>query len=748
MENNIRNSNEYYSLSQLFSTADRKIIIPDFQRDYCWGDDTHGEGNIKINIVSSFIDTLFEEFNNSKENEVLLGKIDVYEHPKNHIYLTDGQQRLTTLYLLVGMLYRKEQNEDLKRCLISDFEENQDDKEPYLQYAVRESTVFFLRDLVNEFFLKKTKLLENEYEKAKSKKQVNENETLISFTIKNQPWYFSEYNLDPSIISMISCLKIIEDKLPKIDVKDFSNFVIDNIKIQYYNVDNKKYGEERFVIINTTGKSLTVSENIKPILLANVSSSDFATQWEERENVFWRNRNKGKGKEKIADNGVDDFLTWCFQIEDRQDDVDIIKKAKEVLKDKSKNEYYLYQIQKHFNSLELLVVYLEDDKFQKQFRFINENKDIKTIVDLRSLFKDRQQNILLPLMAFMSKFENDKEGCYLFLRRLRKNHFDLKWEDRKLNYVDWRYVLQIIEKSDSIEKILKFNSNTYNISSIQNIVLNEWFNEEEKLKNQLFEHKQLLEEWEDHEDFMGDLSPLFEIVENKQDIDELSDFYAIYQKINYIKFSFSENIELGNLYRLLSYLENGNFEHRGVAGWGYCMLVKSEKKQFMHKDFNSFWTIFKTSNEQTILDNLYAKLKCFCLNSVLMKDNEKVEFDRLIIDTRNIGHYEKVLLWSILEYLHTDKELLFNGNICQFWEYPNLINIEEKNASSEKNYSIGNLLLGTSYYNNKSGWIEFNKYPLMKELNENRELTIDEIEVRSKKIKQKLKGILNYMTDC
>ena len=32
-----------YSLSQLFSTSNRRVIIPDFQRDYCWGDKTHGE---------------------------------------------------------------------------------------------------------------------------------------------------------------------------------------------------------------------------------------------------------------------------------------------------------------------------------------------------------------------------------------------------------------------------------------------------------------------------------------------------------------------------------------------------------------------------------------------------------------------------------------------------------------------------------------------------------------------------------
>ena len=175
MESNLQND-QYYSLSQLFSTAHRKIIIPDFQRDYCWGDSIHGEKQ-DTNIIGSFIDTLIEEFKENKDTNIYLGKIDVYTSSKNlntHIYLTDGQQRLTSLYLLLGMLYRVEPNqeikENLKNSLISDYELNDDDQEPYLQYAVRETTVFFLRDLVNLFFLNP--------------------QDLKAATIINQNWYF------------------------------------------------------------------------------------------------------------------------------------------------------------------------------------------------------------------------------------------------------------------------------------------------------------------------------------------------------------------------------------------------------------------------------------------------------------------------------------------------------------------------------------------------------------------------------
>src|SRR5690554_788798 len=511
-------STQEYSLSQLFSTPNRRIIIPDFQRDYCWGDKTHGEKH-DTDVVSSFLDTLIEEFNNNQNSDVLLGKIDVYEHPKNHIYLTDGQQRLTSLYLIIGMLYRQEQDEGMKKrlksSLLSDFEENEDGKEPYLQYAVRESTLFFLKDLVNEFFIGTVALLEENYRDAKFKKLINNEETLVSFTIKNQSWYFNEYDLDPSIISILSALGVIESKLKNLG-KSFSEFIIDNVKIQYYDVKDKKHGEERFVIINTTGKGLTVSENIKPILLGNIKENEFANQWEERETWFWKNK---KDNENIADNGVNDFLTWCFQIIEKQDEIDIIKKAKQLLKNEE-NEKYMLEIQKQYNSLLQLVECLKEGRFQEQFKFINDSEGISSIVSLRSITKEKQQNILIPLIAFISKFEDDKEGTYQFLRRLRKNYFDQKWKDRNGNYIDWRYILQIIEKSNSAGQVLSFETNESTIDKIQNVNLNNWYNEEEIIKVKLKEtHKEEIEEWEDHPDFMGDLSFLLKttLVTNESD---------------------------------------------------------------------------------------------------------------------------------------------------------------------------------------------------------------------------------------
>lgn len=710
-------SNENYSLSKLFSTPYRKIIIPDFQRDYCWGDKSHGEKEDK-DIVSDFLDTIFEEFSNNDKSEILLGKIDAYENPTDHIYLTDGQQRLTTLYLLIGMLNKKFQETSLKNCLISDFENLQDDQEPYLQYAVRETTVFFLRDLVNEFFM-------------------TDNELKVS-DIKKQSWFFNEYALDPSITSMLSALEIIEKKIKDYNFEiNFSHYVIMNIKIQYYNVEDKKHGEERFVIINTTGKSLTVSENIKPILLGNIQNSEFAKQWEERETWFWKNKKKD---ENISDDGVNEFLVWYFKIKKQQEDIDIIKEAKSLLK-KNESEYNLKKIHLDFESLKSIISLLENEKFQNQFTFINDEKKIQNIVDLRNLNLERLHNILLPLVAFISKFENT-ESAYQFFRRLRKNYFDLKREHRKQNYIDWRYVLQIIEKSNTLEEILTFETNENTINRIQNVLINNWYNDEEKIKLQFTEHTNLINEWEDHPDFMGYLSPLFNIAET--DIYDLENFYNTYLKIDPKNFTYSLNPKLGNFYRLMQYLNDGYFEHRTIAGCGYSMRVKSDKELFLHNNFNTIWENFNSLSEEEILIIYEEQLKDFFKTTVLKHNKNVVDLEELVQDIRKIGHYERVLLWSILEFLDNGNELFFDGSIAQYWEYPNLISIvEENNTSSSNDYSIGNLILGTSYNNNKKGKFDYYQYPLMKMLHDKKsKITPSEIEENTTIITRKLKALI------
>ncbi|MEI6143675.1 MAG: hypothetical protein WCP85_30635 [Mariniphaga sp.] len=60
------------TLHELFS-GDCKIIIPDLQRDYCWGDEKHGYEIPKIELVSGFVTTLLNEFKENSQERLMLG---------------------------------------------------------------------------------------------------------------------------------------------------------------------------------------------------------------------------------------------------------------------------------------------------------------------------------------------------------------------------------------------------------------------------------------------------------------------------------------------------------------------------------------------------------------------------------------------------------------------------------------------------------------------------------------------------
>jgi hypothetical protein len=729
MTNNIleslKSENEY-SLSELFSSPDRKIIIPDFQRDYCWGDETYGK-NHDTEIVSEFLDTLIDEFNNKSGNEVLLGKIDVYENPTNHIYLTDGQQRLTTLFLIVGMLYKQVREENLKQILISDFEEINDDKEPYLQYSIRETTVFFLRDLVNEFFI-------NEANKDLKVKEIEE-----------RFWFFEEYRYDPSIISMRNALKKIEEKLNPIqNKKEFANFIINKVKILYYDVKDRKHGEERFVIINTTGKDLTISENVKPILISNLKNSkEYSRQWEERETWFWknrnRNRNRGREPENIADEGVNDFLTWCFQIIKRQDSIDIIKESKISIK-QGNNEEILCCFNKLFNCLQQLIAFLDDDKIQEQFKFIN-GTEVKGIIGLRGLSKEKQTNILLPLLYFIEKISSNKNDVYLFLRRLRKNYFDSiknehePWEKRFKHYLDWRYILIIIKECGTLDAILTYSGPIENIQTVNNNIGN-WYNKEEKLKYKFNDNDhQKLMEMEDYPNFMGDLSPLFNMTaystiyskDEKDypdfmgdlspdfnmtaDIAVLSSYFEVYKKIRDRDIEiFCNNPEIKNRYLLLNILNEGGWAQGTVAHNWSLRLELIDKHPFYSKWFNIFW---KTLKEKPIEIGSYLHVE---IREYYNNIKAKEIFDNTYLtraDDFNLEIGQNIIrLWLLLEFLNEKTHVFenFSGVTVSLIYSKNLMKINE----NKENYQLSDFLLGTSYFNKKSG-LDYN-FPLMKEL--------------------------------
>ncbi|MCI1720921.1 MAG: DUF262 domain-containing protein [Bacteroidales bacterium] len=380
---------ETYTLSYLFS-GDKKVIIPDLQRDYCWGDDASTE---KGELVTDFVNNLIEQYDSDSQNTqgtLNLGLFYGYEVPTNHIQLCDGQQRLTTLYLLLGMLNKKMNN---KLCynLIYDFENKQDDKGPYLNYYIRETSHYFMSDLVLKFFIGNKDTVES---------------------IKDCDWYFSDYNLDPSIKSMLRALSIIESLLKNKNETwccSFGKWLLNNVTFLYFNMENRKNGEETFVVINTTGESLSATQNLKPLVInaeINKSFNDVAEKWEEIETWFWRRR---QGSNDTADAGLAEFMRWISVIE--QVNVELPKNmqskdtkwlAQTILQGKNKSGFP-YKT----TSFETIYTYWKAlkwiDERSSEFIFVNDLLSPSINNDVNKLYAIGQNQcfVLLPLLKFV-----------------------------------------------------------------------------------------------------------------------------------------------------------------------------------------------------------------------------------------------------------------------------------------------------------------------------------------------------------
>ena len=86
------------SVKQLLETGKvSKFIIPEYQRPYAWTDEQ----------IQTLFDDLVEYTANANESTYFMGTIVSYENEDNEQEIIDGQQRITSLFLLLRALYSK-----------------------------------------------------------------------------------------------------------------------------------------------------------------------------------------------------------------------------------------------------------------------------------------------------------------------------------------------------------------------------------------------------------------------------------------------------------------------------------------------------------------------------------------------------------------------------------------------------------------------------------------------------------------
>ena len=664
----LRNGEEF-SLRELFS-HDNKIVIPDLQRDYCWGDSAYieqekSQKELVSGFVGDYLMTSFKE-KSSTDNDLMLGLVYGYEEPLNCFNICDGQQRITTLFLLLGMVNRYSDGE-FNDFVISSTE-MQDDYEPHLLYSIRESTLYFLSDLSLHFFIK--------------------NSIPCVSLIKKSNWYFDEYERDASVQSMLAALETIEKILVNekaIDYKSFGHFLLNNLKMIYYDMENRARGEETYIVINTTGEPLSSTENIKPILLGSISDNKvYNEQWEEREDWFWQNR----GKDLCADDGMKQFFIWFWQSKLLQektykDDKEFpIDPRKEFL-NIEKNDYagILEEVNSYFDALKYCVDILnENEEIKKQLYFIQPPR--KNCIGIYSWLREQDNNIVLPLIGYIQKFKQTQK-LNAFIRRIRRNWFDLI-RNRHISgepafntyFVDWRYILQIIGNSTEEDEVLNYDTvlNSSSIRLITNVRLNQWNNEDEVIKKKLCggdaEKEKTLWKWEDNKDMMGDLSILWKALDGSLNWNDAQKAYNTFNLLlkcfcneNYVRETNNPlEFNIANYYRLFrvlrGYYAPGHIDYTKNMNGAWFSWREEDPVYFHYLLDPALARVLRTDSKEDLLSLLKEEVRKSVLKSGIVNNNLPN------IDDDNFNSIPYLKLWLTAKTLWAEKY----GLLLSYWD--------------------------------------------------------------------------------
>lgn len=257
---------ERLSFFELFAKKHYKVVVPIIQREYA-----QGRKNTSVREVRrSFLEALYSYLNEGKmfhDLDFVYGNLEHADGGGRIRFIPlDGQQRLTTLFLLHWYLCQTSDDEDLRQKY----------KDSLLVNGASQFT-YETRPSSNNFC---DKLMSCDIDMGNL--LIDENgQPSLSATIKNSQWYFLSWDNDPTIQSMLVMLDAIHDKFK--GRADFFPLLLDveNPVITFLFMDLDKYrlSDDLYIKMNSRGKPLTIFENFKAkleqYLKGNVVSEHF-----------------------------------------------------------------------------------------------------------------------------------------------------------------------------------------------------------------------------------------------------------------------------------------------------------------------------------------------------------------------------------------------------------------------------------------------------------------------------------------
>lgn len=306
-----------------YDLVDRyEVRIPILQRDYAQG----REENISI----------CENFLNALKESILLNKtinLDfIYGNVEHDAFLPlDGQQRLTTLFLLHWYAFAKE-NIGGECCRIL----------KKFSYETRLSSRRFCESLLDNSI------------------SVNVSDASISEQILDSKWFYLSWKLDPTIRAMLRTIDVIHALFKNVDDLWMALVSRKNIVFHLLVLENFGLSDDLYIKMNARGRLLTPFENLKAEIQDKATKGSWEAIKEENQkfaykvdgewtDFLWQNYNKNHS----VDNAHMNFITTLVmtklpvgQLLKGAERIDVIQKLNST------------------NSLRDLINYIDQDTFE------------------------------------------------------------------------------------------------------------------------------------------------------------------------------------------------------------------------------------------------------------------------------------------------------------------------------------------------------------------------------------------------
>ena len=450
MYNTNPKSGERLSFFELLGKRNYKVEIPIIQRDYAQGRVSNKEvRDLFVDALKSYLDERIP----NRDLDFVYGSLLEEEINDCPIFIPlDGQQRLTTLFLLHWYIAAKEDKLESFReyFAIPLLNNNWQSK---FTYETRTSAKEFCNAIVSASF---------------GLMDIKNKTKLVSDIIKDQQWYFLSWKNDPTIQGMLVMLDAIHEKF-KDEEKDYYDLLIDldNPIITFQFLKLEKFGltDDLYIKMNSRGKPLTAFENFKAKFEKQIKESEYNnkiynldyysesvtlqkyfshkidTDWA---NLFWAyiKEELPKNSSSTSENIVTRFDNMVMNL----------------------FRFYIINYVAGKIGYEKIVEYLIPEERNISYRYYQENNcfDSQSVPKLISLL-DILQNGYQKAKQFLSDFYYFNENI---VKKLLTEEPKIIYKDRVIIHAYFEYLIEWSDKNNSTnnEGLKKWMRLLYNLS--------------------------------------------------------------------------------------------------------------------------------------------------------------------------------------------------------------------------------------------------------------------------------------------